>query len=399
MQSIVIGVVNSAIGTGNMGCSALTYSLIHLLNQLCDVHSLSATSCLFDTGSTEEHKNLMCEAMGFEKDKISIYYMPHFDKRSLMGRIRTLKHTLDNRHIYDAMKKCAFLVDLTQGDSFSDIYGPARFYRWTDIKKEIEDKGFPLVLGPQTYGPFSDTAIREYAIRVIEGAKAVISRDQVSADYVKQYSEKKCTVGTDLAFELPYTKRALDSKGRMRVGINPSGLLCRTKADGSGFFEEMKTDYESYLTQVIDWLRKAESYEIHMISHVGNEATISFGGVQDAIYHPAFKTPVEAKNLISGMDVFIGARMHATIAAFSSGVPVIPTAYSRKFSGLFRGLGYDHLIDLKEMTTEESVKRTIAYLENVDMLREDMIKSSAVLDSKRRINYEFFENILREMCR
>ena len=40
--------------------------------------------------------------------------------------------------------------------------------------------------------------------------------------------------------------------------------------------------------------------------------------------------------------------MHATIAAFSAGVPVVPMAYSRKFNGLFvETLTYDHIVDLK----------------------------------------------------
>ena len=60
-----------------------------------------------------------------------------------------------------------------------------------------------------------------------------------------------------------------------------------------------------------------------------------------AIVAPAFRTPVEAKSYIAGMDFFAGARMHACIAAVSSGVPVYPLAYSRKFNGLFvETLGY-----------------------------------------------------------
>ena len=37
--------------------------------------------------------------------------------------------------------------------------------------------------------------------------------------------------------------------------------------------------------------------------------------------------------------------MHACIAAFSSGVPVVPMAYSRKFAGLFGTLGYMRTVD------------------------------------------------------
>jgi len=54
------------------------------------------------------------------------------------------------------------------------------------------------------------------------------------------------------------------------------------------------------------------------------------------------------------MDLFIGARMHSTIAAFSSGVPVIPIAYSRKFNGLYDTLQYPYYIDAKSNITEEN---------------------------------------------
>lgn len=398
MQKIVVGIVNSAIGTANMGCSALTYSLIYLLEALCQDHSLSAMYYLFDTGCSESDRDRMCTTMKIEKEKVKVFFMPHFDKRSIMGQIKRIKHIFDNHQIFDAMKSCTFLVDLTQGDSFTDLYGTGRFYRWTDIKKELEDRKLPLILGPQTYGPFSDPSIRDYAIQIIEGAKAVISRDQTSADYLRQYTDKEIVVGTDLAFELPYEKTPSESNGMLKVGINPSGLLGRTHFDMSVLTDSMRTDYEAYLAQIIDWIRKEHKYEIHMISHVGNEAINCFGGLSDVVYHPAFHSPVEAKNVIAGMDLFIGARMHATIAAFSCGIPVIPTAYSRKFSGLFSGIGYENVVDLFEMKTEQSVEKTIDYMKNVGKLKDDMVKSRALLDLKRKANYDFFEKMIMDIC-
>ena len=396
MQKMTIGVVNSAIGTANMGCTALIYSLLHLLDMICQEHSLSSTFYLFDIGCTDEDIARMCDAIGLQSEQVQVFSMPLVDRRSLVGRLKTVKHTKDNRRVFDAMRSCAFLVDLTQGDSFSDIYGSERFFRWTDIKKTIEDKCLPLILGPQTYGPFADDQIRDYAIRVIEGAKAVISRDQTSADYIGEYSNTEIVVGTDLAFELPYSSGSVESKGRVKVGINPSGLLCKKKTDLSAFSDELNTDYESYLTQLIDWLKDEGKYEIHMISHVGNEAIECFGDKQGVIYHDAFRTPVEAKSFISGMDVFIGARMHATIAAFSSGVPVIPTAYSRKFLGLYSGVGYENIIDLRKLSTQQSVEKTIEYLRNADGLREDVISSREQIDIKRKVNYSFFERIIMD---
>ena len=71
------------------------------------------------------------------------------------------------------------------------------------------------------------------------------------------------------------------------------------------------------------------------------------------IVAPRFEGPSEAKSYISGLDFFCGSRMHACIAAFSSGVPVLPIAYSRKFAGVFGSLGYDRIADAKTQTTEQ----------------------------------------------
>ena len=56
------------------------------------------------------------------------------------------------------------------------------------------------------------------------------------------------------------------------------------------------------------------------------------------------------------MDFFVGARMHATIGAFSSGVPVVPMAYSRKFNGLFIDtLDYPYICDMRESGNTEII--------------------------------------------
>jgi polysaccharide pyruvyl transferase WcaK-like protein len=73
----------------------------------------------------------------------------------------------------------------------------------------------------------------------------------------------------------------------------------------------------------------------------------------------------------------MGARMHACIAAFSSGVPVLPIAYSRKFSGLFGSLGYRYLVDCREDTDDEATAKVLEFLEHVDQVREELGQSRA----------------------
>jgi polysaccharide pyruvyl transferase WcaK-like protein len=68
---------------------------------------------------------------------------------------------------------------------------------------------------------------------------------------------------------------------------------------------------------------------------------------------PAFASPSEAKSYIAGFNFFMGARMHACIAAFSSGVPVVPMAYSRKFEGLFGTICYTRTVDCTTQSADE----------------------------------------------
>ena len=73
------------------------------------------------------------------------------------------------------------------------------------------------------------------------------------------------------------------------------------------------------------------------------------------------------------MDFFTGARMHACIAAISSGVPVYPMAYSRKFNGLFgETLGYSSLGDLKTMDSDEIFSGLFAAFEKRNELKNEI---------------------------
>ena len=66
--------------------------------------------------------------------------------------------------------------------------------------------------------------------------------------------------------------------------------------------------------------------------------------------------------------------MHACIAAFSAGTPVLPVAYSRKFSGLFGLLGYDHVLPLTGMTEEAATRFVLGALDR----RVELSRTQAV---------------------
>jgi polysaccharide pyruvyl transferase WcaK-like protein len=62
----------------------------------------------------------------------------------------------------------------------------------------------------------------------------------------------------------------------------------------------------------------------------------------------------ELKHVLSRLDWFCGARMHACIGAFSSGVPTLPLAYSDKANGVFAACGFPKAVaDLRRLDSSE----------------------------------------------
>lgn len=237
-----------------------------------------------------------------------------------------------------------YIFDLAEGDSFADIYGDFRFFRIYNSKRLFAFLGKKQVLLPQTIGPFSNPVREKSAKAIMQKMEMVISRDKKSFDYTANFlPADKIAEMIDVAFYMPFDKMSFNN-GKVNVGINISGLLWNGGYTGKNQFN-MQTDYKVLIRSVLDFFTKQENVQVHLVSHVIPENS----PVEDdsavaaelqkeyptTILSPRFKTPIEAKSYISGMNFFTGARMHACIAAFSAGVAVVPMAYSRKFNGLF----------------------------------------------------------------
>jgi polysaccharide pyruvyl transferase WcaK-like protein len=120
----------------------------------------------------------------------------------------------------------------------------------------------------------------------------------------------------------------------------------------------------------------------------------------DVIRAPTFTSPSEAKSYISGLDFLIAGRMHACIAAYSSGVPVVPVAYSRKFAGLFEGvLGYPHLVPVSGLSTDEAVAFTLDRLDRREALRAEIIEGSKRIEARLDLYREELRRLFDRVAR
>lgn len=297
------------------------------------------------------------------------------------------------------------VIDIGGGDSFADIYGLKRFvFLWLTKMMAIW-QGVPLLLAPQTIGPFRKFLYRGLAKVAMEGARAVVVRDTVSLTFLKEVAPKAHGVqSVDVAFNLPYESRASERGGRKtRVGINISGLLFNEAENGKNRFG-LDVDYAVLSRRFIQTMLDRPDTEVHLVVHVqsaGGKGWDEDSSLADAlktefpgvIRAPNFEGPSEAKSYISGLDFLVAGRMHACIAAFSAGVAVVPIAYSRKFSGLFEMLDYPWMVPVKGVGDDEAFAMLMDCLER----RDELANTASVGMTRVRALQEAYRDELRKL--
>ena len=371
-----IGLIGFEFESANKGCEALVYSFISIIKDW-----LAPEDFIYNFSGTN---------LGVVPD-----YFGDINFVNVYPKTKDLK-----LKYIRALLSCDVIFDVTMGDSFSDIYSEKYFKELVRHKKLAQFCCKNYVLLPQTYGPFINKVSSDMASTILKKASSVFSRDEMSKKMLeKTFKITDVKLVSDMAFVLPYEKSAKSDNKKKRIGINVSGMLYKGGFNSENQFD-LVLDYKKFISIIIE--RLIDNYEVHLIPHVIDLIENAY----DDDYRickklnneypmtrlaSAFVTPIDAKNYISQMDIFVGARMHATIAAFSSGVVTIPVSYSRKFEGLYGSLNYPYVINGKYETTESAVEKTIEYINNCTYLQVAQRASMEIIEKKNAL-------LLNEMC-
>ena len=346
MRKIRIALLGMSLRSRNLGVQALTVSFLEFIAEASSgLFEPVFYMVNFEEGFEEEHITVRDHTYTVKYVFPSILSTPKDIARSIVKDLRP-------GHLPDFFRKLS--VDIVfcigAGDSFSDIYGAFRYKIVNEPIRFFHSIGKPYVFLPQTIGPFDDPQIRKSAQKTLNDACSLMVRDQQSYDVAHELApSKRIRSFIDLAFFLGYEKRVFPHE-KINVGINVSGLLWNSPQESFS----LKSDYRETIGRVMDFFVGMQDVSVFLVAHVpgkqktqdndyfvAQEIAAAYQG-KDVVAAPFFETATEAKNFISGLDFFAGARMHACIAAFSSGVPVVPMSYSRKFNGLFLDtLNYD----------------------------------------------------------
>lgn len=274
------------------------------------------------------------------------------------------------------------LLDLSGGDSFTDLYGPRRLATICAPKEAALRAARPLVLLPQTFGPFTTPEGRRRAERLVRGSALAYARDAWSHEQLlglagPSADTTRLRQGVDVAFGLrarepdPRTvARFAALAGELVVGVNVSGLL--RHEDVGGRFG-LAGPYLSTMTELVRSLVRRGAVVV-LVSHVDGgdpaERDAAAHAQVEAALGPSERERVwrlaptlraaELKWCIGQLEWFAGSRMHATIAALSSAVPAFGYAYSDKARGVFGTCGMaDHVADARAVAGADAVERAL----------------------------------------
>jgi colanic acid/amylovoran biosynthesis protein len=363
--------------TGNLGVSALGEATLHSVAS----QRPNARLLVFDNGRGRRHSP-GSSSVSHDLDGAWNSRRVHRPESLWTMRLSSAIGVPRNRNV-TSIRRSGAVLDISGGDSFTDLYGKARWNLILLSKLIALRVGTPLVLLPQTYGPFADPRRRHIAASVVDRAHAAWSRDPDGLDVLRdllgdRFDPKRHREGVDVAFALPASRpsehlaarwsRADD--GAVTVGLNVSGLLMNDAAQTATQFG-LAIDYRRVVTEVARRLLRDVADRLVLVPHVRGDGAESDDAACRHLAEelaapgrvevlPAGLSAGETKWCISELDWFCGTRMHATIAALSTGVPAAAIAYSLKTHGVFDTCGMRHaVVDARSASDTDAVDRLL----------------------------------------
>lgn len=171
------------------------------------------------------------------------------------------------------------------------------------------------------------------------------------------------------------------------VGINISPLICEYSETNNiiinAYVELIKhiicnTDMQIALIPHVVWEKNNDNYTIDEIYREFKNS--------DRVIRIEDCSAIELKGYISRCRFFVGARTHATIAAYSSGVPTLVVGYSVKSCGIDKDLfGEENsfLISVKNIRTENALVNEFNRLIDNENKIKNRLKNYLPLYTKR----------------
>ena len=315
-------------GSGNHGCEAIVRTTCSMLQH--------EKTVLFSSRPNEDFQNGI--------DKVTEIAEPTkpINKHSLsFAKAYMKQHLFHRMDAFDALNFSPVISRITPESVLISIGGDNYCYGENEfiymVNRYAKKRKARTVFWGCSVEP---DAISQQMEADLESYDLIVARESISYDALKKIN-KNTVLKPDPAFTMEAVECSLLPvfQGSNVVGINLSPLIVGSeKVSGITF--------RNYI-RLIKYILSNTSYSIALIPHVvwetNDDRTIlrklkSEFADTDRVVLIEDHTAPELKYFISKCKLFVGARTHATIAAYSTCVPTLVAGYSVKAKGIAKDL-------------------------------------------------------------
>ena len=355
-------------GSKNHGCEAI----VRGTNKILDIENLS----LYSYNPDEDYKYELDKVIKI-KNHINNYTKTNLKRILASIMIRLFKNDTYAEKIryYELIKKCG-LNDLgisIGGDNY--CYGSFKTYKI--LNKELNKKGTKTVLWGCSVEP---KLINEEMIEDLKRYSLITAREILTFEALKSIGAN-VKLYPDPAFQLNKIDKELPEgfiDGNI-VGINISPMIVKNEQQNGITVK----NYELLIKHIIE----DTDMNVALIPHViweNNDDRIPCKDLYDKFKHTGRIVMIDddncevLKGYISRCRMFIGARTHATIAAYSTCVPTLVVGYSVKAKGIAKdifGTYENYVIPVQTLTKEEDLSLAFDWMhKNENSIRTHLEK-------------------------
>lgn len=356
-------------GSGNHGCEAIVRSTVKMFDETCKLYSLN---------SKQDIQYGIDEICDLQDDVISAY--PRKSMKWLLSSIQTKATGKINLAI--KFQRANLLSEISDDDICLSIGGDNYCYPGTDVlaalNRNIKKKGAKTVLWGCSVEP---VLLQQPAIADdIRSFDLITARESISYEALRSVNTNTVLI-PDPAFTLERVDLPLPEgwiEGNM-IGINASPLILESGSDSALVLEAYKV--------LIEKILETTDCSIALIPHVvwkENDDRIPLKKLYNAFSDTnrviliEDHNCMELKGYIARCRMFIGARTHATIAAYSSCVPTLVLGYSVKSKGIAKdlfGTYENYVLPVQDIVAADELSKGFDWLlKNEDAIRLSLMK-------------------------
>ncbi|MBU7593518.1 polysaccharide pyruvyl transferase family protein [Metabacillus halosaccharovorans] len=262
---------------------------------------------------------------------------------------------------------------------------------WYEIDRRVKSKGKKLVLWGCSIGE------EDMSKRKLEDLKLfdlILARETITYQMLKSKGLTNVKLCADPAFTMEKEELDLpeDWQEGNTVGLNFSPLVWNRNKNS-------RTAVSDLINHILNTTDLTIALTPHVIDEGNNDYEILYKYYEEykqtgrVIILPDHLNAMQYKGYIARMRFFIGARTHATIAAYSNYIPTMVLGYSVKSQGIARDLfGEEKLVlGIEEISNSKKLKN--AFDEMVGEEEEIRQKLQQTVPAIKNMSYKSVEYI------